>query len=87
MLVLSVHGRCGGVVQQCVFESSSWFHGLNRQDHDTRPPHSSSNLPDAWSKSNPLQLDQVWVSTPILEKSSSIWVDTNTAHSAEAIDK
>ncbi len=34
-LVLSVLLLCGGMVPQCVHvESPSWFHSLNRQDHD-----------------------------------------------------
>jgi len=55
--------------------------------NSARPPHFSLNLPDAQSKSNPPQPDWVQASAPILEKSSSIWVDINVAGSAEAIDK
>src|SRR6266702_3189559 len=38
MLVLSIQSSRQGVVSQCVcVESSSWFHSLNRQDHDMTP--------------------------------------------------
>ncbi len=85
----SKESECQQVLVLAILSSIELVHSWSccHMSNSARPPHSSLNLPDAQSKSNPPQLDQVWASAPISEKSSSIWVDTDVAGSTKAIDK